>query len=81
MILSELREYLQIHRRVALKDMAYRFDMDPEAIRGMLNKWIVKGKVVKFIDEAPSCASGCGKCENCQDEIYQWIDENQTLGN
>jgi len=33
MILSELTAYLAEHKRVALLDMAHRFESDPEALR------------------------------------------------
>ena len=38
MILSDLRGYLQQQHRVALKDLANHFDMDADALRGMLGK-------------------------------------------
>jgi hypothetical protein len=73
MILSEIRDYLRTHRRAALSDMALRFDTDPDALRGMLDKWIAKGRVEKLPAGTP-CESGCCRCDPNQTEIYQWKD-------
>ncbi len=73
MILSELREYLKAHRRAALMDMAHRFDTDPEALRGMLEKWVAKGRVEK-LPLGSDCGNGCSQCDPATLEIYQWKD-------
>ncbi|MGD2118101.1 MAG: FeoC-like transcriptional regulator [Chromatiales bacterium] len=73
MILSELRDYLQSHRRAALQDMAHRFDTDADALRGMLDKWVAKGRVVK-LQQGSVCDSGCCKCDAANIEIYEWRD-------
>ncbi len=72
MILSELRTYLQTHRRATLSDMALRFGSDPDALRGMLSKWISKGSVVKLLAAKP-CGTCC-KCDPLTMEIYEWRD-------
>ena len=71
MILSELRDYLKTHRRVALSDMALRFGVDADALRGMLDKWIAKGRVEK-LPSGSTCGSGCSKCDPDSIEIYEW---------
>ena len=73
MILSELRDYLKTHHRAALIDMAHRFEIDPEALRGMLDKWVAKGRVIKLPAQTV-CDSGCGKCDQASVEIYEWND-------
>ncbi|MEE4379872.1 MAG: FeoC-like transcriptional regulator [Candidatus Competibacteraceae bacterium] len=72
MILSELRDYLKTHRRVALTDIAHHFNSDPDALRAMLQKWVVKGKVVKQ-PTGSLCGGGCCHCDPLTLEIYQWI--------
>jgi putative ferrous iron transport protein C len=72
MILSELRDYLQQQRRVALKDMELRFNIDADALRGMLAKWVNKG-VVKKLPTGTLCDSGCCQCDPALTEIYEWI--------
>jgi hypothetical protein len=71
MILSEIRDYLRTHRRATLDDMAARFDKPPDALRGMLGKWVAKGKVVK-VSDAGACRHACGGCAVGGPEIYEW---------
>lgn len=71
MILSELRDYLKSNRRAALIDMSHRFDVDPEALRGMLDKWIAKGRVTK-LPQGTLCGGGCCKCDSATIELYEW---------
>lgn len=71
MILSELRDYMKTHGRVALMDMANRFDTEPEALRGMLDKWVAKGKVEKLPQDG-ECGKGCCSCDSATAEIYEW---------
>lgn len=48
MILSELRNYLAEHKRAALIDMARHFDIDVDALRGMLATLERKGQVRNY---------------------------------
>jgi putative ferrous iron transport protein C len=73
MILSELRSYLQEQKRVALKDMTMRFNIDADALRGMLGKWISKGYVRK-LPSGTSCSSGCCQCDPALTELYEWVE-------
>ncbi len=72
MMLSEIKHYLRIHQRVTLSELAIHFGTEPEAMRGMLQQWIHKGKVVKF-NTANGCSGNCPMC-SCSDglEIYEW---------
>ncbi|AKH20145.1 FeoC-like transcriptional regulator [Sedimenticola thiotaurini] len=72
MILSELRDYLKTNQRAALIDLSHRFDADPDALRGMLDKWVAKGKVEKLPQGSP-CGGGCCKCDPATTEIYEWV--------
>lgn len=74
MILSDLRSYLKQRRRVALKDLVHHFDMDADALRGMLGLWISKGNVRKMPLES-SCGTSCCKCDPELTELYEWIDK------
>jgi len=73
MILSELRDYLKQQHRLSLLEMANHFDTDADALRGMLSKWVSKGKV-KHIDMGASCGTSCCKCDSAMTEIYEWVD-------
>ncbi len=71
MILSELSVYLREHKRAPLTDLANRFDADPDALRGMLETWMQKGKVSKL--ENNSTCGGCCKCDPASLEVYEWV--------
>ena len=73
MLLGEIRNYLQEHRRVLLSDLANRFDTDDDALKGILQKWVSKGKVIKLSGDG-ACSSSCGKCDPSMIELYEWID-------
>jgi putative ferrous iron transport protein C len=72
-ILSDLRAYLREQHRVALADLVNHFGMDADALRGMLDKWISKGKVRKLPLTA-SCGTSCCQCDTALTEIYEWVD-------
>ncbi len=74
MILSELKAYMQQRRRVVLNELIIHFNMDANALRGMLSKWISKGKIKKSSTEA-ACGTSCCKCVPTMTEIYEWLDE------
>lgn len=74
MILSDLRGYLIQQRRVVLADLVVHFNMDADALRGMLGKWISKGKVRKLSVDS-SCGTSCCKCDPALTELYEWIDD------
>lgn len=72
MILSDLTGYLSEHRRVALLDLSYRFDANPDALRGMLAMLERKGRV-RRIQGAAACTSSCSKCNPETMETYEWV--------
>ena len=73
MILSDLRGYLQTKQRVALNDLVIHFNMDADALRGMLGKWISKGKVRLLTPSNAACGGSCCKCDPLLTEIYEWV--------
>lgn len=75
MILSELRDYIRAQRRVILNDLIIHFNVDAEALRGMLSKLVSKGKVKKMSAEN-NCGTSCCKCDPAMTEIYEWNDES-----
>lgn len=72
MILTDLRHYLKQRRQASLEDIAHHLDSDPEAVRGMLEHWIRKGRVRRHIGGA-SCG-GCTQCEAGRMEVYEWLE-------
>lgn len=73
MILSDLRTYLKQQHRVALRDLSVHFNIDADALRGMLSKWVNKGQVRKTALEA-ACGTHCCKCDASLTEIYEWVE-------
>jgi hypothetical protein len=73
MILSDLRDYLRAQRRVALADLVNHFGVDADALRGMLGKWMAKGKLRK-LSAGTACGAGCCKCDPALTELYEWIE-------
>lgn len=75
MILSQVRDYLKQRGQCTLSDIALHFDTDADAVRGMLDVWIRKGKVEKRSATA-SCGSSCQSCDPAATEIYIWHESN-----
>ena len=73
MILSQVRDYLQQRGQCTLSDIALHFDTDPDAVRGMLEVWIRKGKVKKQ-SATGSCGTSCNSCDPSSTEIYVWCE-------
>lgn len=73
MILTDLRRYLRQRGQAGLTDIAYHLDAEPEAVKGMLDHWIRKGKV-RWHAAGAAC-SGCSKCDAATMEVYEWVDE------
>lgn len=73
MILSDIKRYLQERQQATLSDIALHFDAEPDAVRGMLEHWVRKGKVERRLLH-DACGSGCNKCDLSGTEIYLWQD-------
>ena len=72
MILTELKSYLIKNNRATLTDISHHFDIAPDAVKGMLEHWIRKGKVRQI--EGSVCNKGCCQCNPANLEIYEWIE-------
>ncbi len=71
MILSDIKKYFSQNTTLDLQTLSLHFDTEPDAMRGMLEHWIRKGKVRKQI--VKNCAKGCSICDPTGMEIYEWI--------
>ncbi len=72
MILSEIKHYLMKHKQVTLGDLAIHFDTETETMRGMMEQWVRKGRVLKSNGKA-SCNRTCSKCCGSPAmETYEW---------
>ena len=77
MILADIRDYLKQRGQCTLSDIALHFDSDADAVRGMLEVWVRKGKVEKSAATA-SCGTSCQSCDPAATEIYTWS-ETKTV--
>lgn len=75
MILSNIRDYLKQRGQCTLSDIALHFDTDADAVRGMLEVWIRKGKVKKHSATA-SCGTSCQSCDPAATEVYSWCESS-----
>ena len=74
MILSQVRDYLRQHRTATLGDLALHFDVPHEAMRGMVDQFVAKGRVQRMAFEA-TCNTACPTaCDDTAMTIYEWID-------
>ncbi|RLJ18761.1 sugar metabolism transcriptional regulator [bacterium endosymbiont of Escarpia laminata] len=78
MILADIKRYLMARKQASLADIAMHFDADPDAVRGMLEHWIRKGRVEKHSVYA-SCGSSCDKCDPATTEVYSWGDSGDAV--
>ena len=70
MILTDIQKYLESQGRASLAQMELKFRMDSNALRGMLNKLIRKGRVRKMSGEK---CGGCASCAPEAIEFYEWV--------
>ncbi len=76
MILSEIQQFISHNKRASLADLKLHFRMDGEALRGMLNRLIRKGRISKM-PEAKKCG-GCHSCSDDATEIYVWVNADRS---
>jgi hypothetical protein len=72
-ILTDIRRYLEHRGQASLGDIARHLDADPEAVRGMLEHWMRKGRVRRHL--AGAACGGCSQCEGSAMEVYEWLDD------
>ena len=80
MILANIRDYLKQRGQCTLSDIALQFDTDADAVRGMLDVWIRKGKVKKS-SATDSCGTSCQSCDPAATEVYSWCENNTPSEN
>ncbi|MCP5405982.1 MAG: FeoC-like transcriptional regulator [Chromatiaceae bacterium] len=71
MILAEIKRYLQQRGQATLADIALHFDTAPDAVRGMLETLLRKGRIRRQQLNS-ACGSSCCKCDTAATELYEW---------
>ncbi len=77
MILSDIQRFIADNKRASIADLKIHFRMDGDALRGMLNRLIRKGRISKM-EEAKKC-SGCHSCSDDATEIYVWVNPGESV--
>ena len=65
MILAEVRDYVRQRGRVSLADLVHHFDSSPDAMRGMLDQWVRRGKVRRL--------ESANRCQGCTQDTWTGI--------
>jgi hypothetical protein len=73
MILSDIKRYFAERRMASLADLSVHFGVEPDAMRGMLEQWIRKGRLNK-LPQGVACQGCCEACNSDKLEIYQWME-------
>lgn len=71
-ILTEVRDYLHQRQHASIDDLALHFDSTPDAIRGMLDLWIARGKIRRC--PAAACNSCSSSCPAKPGDSYEWVE-------
>jgi len=69
-MLSSIRRYLTESHTASLADISQHVGAEPDAVRGMLDHWVAKGKVCRI----PMACGGCTQCDPATIETYRWVD-------
>lgn len=87
-MLLELKQHLQSHSSLSLRELASAVNCDPTIVRLAIQHWIRKGcvgcrgvtptNVLNVVTpEVPrskkSCGQSCQGCVSNKDEIYYWL--------
>lgn len=80
MILSDIKRYLIQRGHASLGEIALHFDTQPDAVRGMLEQWMRKGRVRRHL-ATTACGASCSKCGLESTEIYEWIGPGRSPDN
>ncbi len=70
-MLALIRDYLRDRGEASLADIALHMDADPDAVRGMLEQWVRKGRV-EVIKAQAACGTRCTRCDPASMERYIW---------
>ncbi|MGI0495539.1 FeoC-like transcriptional regulator [Alkalinema pantanalense CENA528] len=76
MLLQELQTYLRTHHHSSLQEMSQHSQSDADALRGMLDHLIRKGRVQKSVRQS------CNQCHCCPPEsleMYTWVESHPSM--
>ncbi len=68
-MLSAIRRYMEERPTATLADVAAHVGADTDAVRGMIDHWIRKGR----IGVVPLERGACTQCDPATIETYRWL--------
>lgn len=78
MLITSIRDYVQLKGRVNLQDVARHFRLSASATEPMLNFWVKKGVIKLVNNDLFTCAGKqCSACISCHLTAYPnyvWIE-------
>ncbi|MGK7876988.1 MAG: FeoC-like transcriptional regulator [Xenococcaceae cyanobacterium] len=77
MILTEIQQYLSEQGRVSLVQMELHFRIDADALQGMLDRLVRKGRVRKL--PIPQHCHGCTECSTECIQFYEWASSSPKI--
>lgn len=81
MLITSIRDYVQLKGRIELQDIARHFRIPDSATAQMLDFWIKKGSIKKIsmADNQTLCTPNhCKTCAGCnisQQIVYIWLNQ------
>lgn len=69
-MLLQIRDYLIRERVASNQQMAREFNLDPQALQPMLDRWLAKG-LIECCQKPSACQSRCFKCVKQPPVYYQ----------
>ena len=77
-MLLDLKTYLEMHNPASMLDLTNHYRIDADALRGMLDHWICKGRARRLdfggVRHACPHMGACGTCISTCLEVYEWLD-------
>lgn len=70
-MLIAVKNYMTRQGVTSLQQLALHFQVEPDAMRGMLEHWIRKGRVRR---QAACHRSACSGCDPAVTECYWWVE-------
>ncbi|MCF7794656.1 MAG: FeoC-like transcriptional regulator [Candidatus Cloacimonetes bacterium] len=62
-MLVSILDLFEERKVISLDDLCKHFDVDPQTMKEMLNKLVIKGKIARKPLECESFCNHCGMCE------------------
>lgn len=72
MILNALKDHIQKHPAISLKELSDEFHRDPDIIASMVEHWIKKGEIQKTT-KTSACQKVCHQCDANVTVIYSAV--------